>query len=367
MKLFIFRFGRRLGAYPRGVIRTQINSFIHMMGWAANRLDLRHKEKPRTQVSKKTRVDRKQSLKRTAIDLTIVAPHLTHICDITAEDVYRLLDVWIGRGVGVSFVKNNLGYLRTLLWFALLPSYDVEPSLAAIKAAIDAVVPTNALALMYMGLPTRRKYTDNKKAWELFRLDPVQVILDEVYPVDPTIGTVLLLCVVFGFRLKEGMLFDVMESLLPHGAGVRVLRGAKTGRKRDVKVKLGATERRVLALARIHRNAVTGTLVPGKGGLKDRDLMKFRRRIYRLMERLGLTQKARGVTIHGLRHSAACRWFKELTGVDAPIMGGPAIDAALDAEVRAIIAQRLGHCRLSVVSVYCGSPRTYRAGKALAA
>lgn len=64
--------------------------------------------------------------------------------------------------------------------------------------------------------------------------------------------------------------------------------------------------------------------------------------------------------MHGLRHQYAQRRFRELTGFDCPLAGGPARTALtnaqreIDQEARRVISRELGHERPQIVSVYVG-------------
>jgi site-specific recombinase XerD len=63
--------------------------------------------------------------------------------------------------------------------------------------------------------------------------------------------------------------------------------------------------------------------------------------------------------MHGLRHAYAQRIYKELTGWDAPINGGPKVaemtkeQKAIDHAARMVLTESLGHGRKSVVRNYC--------------
>ena len=64
--------------------------------------------------------------------------------------------------------------------------------------------------------------------------------------------------------------------------------------------------------------------------------------------------------LHGLRHAYAQRRYKELTGWDAPVNGGPALkiltpeQKEVDRHARTVLAEELGHGRRGIVANYCG-------------
>ncbi len=71
-------------------------------------------------------------------------------------------------------------------------------------------------------------------------------------------------------------------------------------------------------------------------------------------------QRAGLKNLHGLRHAYAQTRYKELTGWEAPINGGPSArqltpeQKRIDHEVRMILSTYLGHDRKSIISNYCG-------------
>jgi hypothetical protein len=72
------------------------------------------------------------------------------------------------------------------------------------------------------------------------------------------------------------------------------------------------------------------------------------------------THKAGLKNLHGLRHAYAQKRYKELTGWEVPINGGPASkeltpeQKAKDYQARIIISETLGHSREAIVKNYCG-------------
>ena len=64
--------------------------------------------------------------------------------------------------------------------------------------------------------------------------------------------------------------------------------------------------------------------------------------------------------LHGLRHAYAQTRYKELTGLEAPINGGPSkkqmnfLQKNKAQLARKIISNELGHSRIAVTKVYLG-------------
>ena len=65
--------------------------------------------------------------------------------------------------------------------------------------------------------------------------------------------------------------------------------------------------------------------------------------------------------MHGLRHHYAQHRYRDLTGQEPPVTGGPrrhelgADERQRDYQARRRIAAEMGHQRVAIVAVYCGS------------
>jgi Integrase len=64
--------------------------------------------------------------------------------------------------------------------------------------------------------------------------------------------------------------------------------------------------------------------------------------------------------LHGLRHAYAQQRYKEMTGFESPINGGPKYNELtleqkeIDHRARMILTEELGHSRKSIIKNYCG-------------
>jgi integrase len=87
-----------------------------------------------------------------------------------------------------------------------------------------------------------------------------------------------------------------------------------------------------------------------------RTLAQAERRLRYVMERHGITRAGLKVVPHGLRHQDAADAYRSMTGQPPPVAGGGAVDAALDAQARQVIAEHLGHGRPAIVNAYLGRP-----------
>ena len=88
----------------------------------------------------------------------------------------------------------------------------------------------------------------------------------------------------------------------------------------------------------------------------------MKNRMTYLVRKHGVSKKAMGVTMHGLRHQFACDLFRELTGLEPPVMRdtdvstyGEHADAVRSAVLE--VARQMGHERGEITFAYIGAPR----------
>jgi hypothetical protein len=144
------------------------------------------------------------------------------------------------------------------------------------------------------------------------------------------------------------MLFQ--PHLCDRGSHIAIERGAKGGRSRSVPV---AEPEQLALLARIRTFAPTNasTMIP-----PEFRLITYRKRIYDLARRLGLTRQ-NGLNLHGLRHEYAARRYADLTGHPGPLKSDARIEPEDDLTARLVISQDLGHTRKYIVGAYVGGRR----------
>jgi integrase len=86
---------------------------------------------------------------------------------------------------------------------------------------------------------------------------------------------------------------------------------------------------------------------------------QFKNRFYYICRKCGITRKNM-ITVHGLRHTYACRRYIALTSSDPPVLMNQAHrveDKNKDLKARRKVAEELGHGRVSVTSAYLGGRR----------
>lgn len=247
--------------------------------------------------------------------------------------------------LSAAYIQQQLSFLRALSDWIEKPglvrpaqSYGCDPALV-----------------------TRASNATRDRTWSAANVDVGQVVA-EVGQIDAVVRLQLELILAFGLRRKEAVMFcptlaEVPVFALPAGAGserylafVRVKRGTKGGRVRYTAIRNDYQRdvlRRALAAAP-HRGSHVGR--PGLSLKQSLD------RFSNVLHRCGVTQRALGVTAHGLRHEFASDLYYELTHVPPPIKGGmPSTDPAVMEHAYLEVAQQLGHGRARITGAYLGS------------
>lgn len=124
---------------------------------------------------------------------------------------------------------------------------------------------------------------------------------------------------------------------------------AKNGRARDIKMVDGGA---VL-------QSVRAEILQKKLDLTGTKIQQFRGKIDRALQKINATADKK-VTFHGLRHAYAQGRYTALTGLQAPVAGGP-LYASMSPQQQAlynaaagVISAELGHGRAEISKVYIG-------------
>jgi integrase len=86
---------------------------------------------------------------------------------------------------------------------------------------------------------------------------------------------------------------------------------------------------------------------------------QFKNRFYYVCRKHNI-KRASCLTVHGLRHTYACRRYIALTSSDPPVLRNQAHhveDKDKDLKARKRVAEELGHGRITISSTYLGSRR----------
>lgn len=177
-------------------------------------------------------------------------------------------------------------------------------------------------------------------------------IYQRAMAVDPRIACMLELCYEFGLRVREAWLFR--PHLAVRDGVICVYWGAKGGRKRELPFELSPSRVELMERAKSFAATPAESMIPRSISLK-----KWRSRWQRAMTKIGLTRTQLGVTPHALRHSAQCRYYKQVSAHEPAIRGGDLhkTDAHADRAARDLVADLAGHSRRSVSGAYLGGVR----------
>lgn len=237
------------------------------------------------------------------------------------KHITKLLDRWKADGCSDATLKNRVSHLR---WWTE-------------KIGKQSMIPrTNA----ELGIG-RRKYVTNKTK-------AVQLSDNELTGVkDDRVRLSLELQRAFGLRREESIKFQ--HSYATAGSDDQIKLKAtwcKGGRERVLPIR---TEYQRDVLRRVAELAGKGSLIP-----TDKTYIDQLKKYENYTNRAGLNK------LHGLRHEYAQKRYRELTGWESPVSGGPksreltAEMKAKDLAARLIISEELGHSREAITAVYLG-------------
>jgi integrase len=296
-------------------------------------------------VGAKTQHERRIVLERALRDLHGSEFELRRLANLRAKHIRIILTNWRARRLKPSTLATNVSHLRTLCrWLE-------KPELIRVIDSIIAAEPE---------LTRRRTATDRDRSEQGVGVDLTQILV-RAFLEDPRFGCQLTLIAAFGLRALESWLFR--PHLAEDSAGrVHILWGTKGGRPRVIPLPLTEEQRLVLDWARSFAATDAESMIP-----RGWKLQQWRRRFYRLCQRVDLTKRQSGVTPHSLRHGVLLDLYEQLTGTEAPARGGDLRDRdpAADEAARALVAAVAGHARTAVSSAYLGSAKLARSLKAL--
>jgi len=236
------------------------------------------------------------------------------------KHIGKVLERWKADGCSDATLKNRMAHLR---WWAE-------------KIGKTNLIPrTNA----ELGIGRRRYVTNETKA--------VQITDDVLSRVsDERVKLSLELQKAFGLRREESIKFQPSYAM-DNGDCIKLKASwCKGGRERVVPIR-NDFQRDVLR--RVAMFAGSGSLIPNGETYKEQ-----LKRYENVTSRVGLHK------LHGLRHAYAQQRYRELTGWESPVTGGPRAKQltpemkAADLAARLTISEELGHSREAITAVYLG-------------
>jgi site-specific recombinase XerC len=263
------------------------------------------------------RANRYTILMKFAADTVDSGYKLRHVQGLKQKHIEVAVQAWQKQGLTSGTIKNRLSALRFL----------------AEKINKANIVPSNDA----LNIPTRKSTPTVNRA--IHHADFCGIS-------NPHVLISLQLQRVFGLRREESI------KIRPHQADAGQLltlqpTWCKGNRGRNVPIQ---TDEQRYWLDQAKKLVARGdSLIPkGKRYIQQREVYD------KQVANAGIKNP------HGLRHAYAQRLYKELTGWEAPINGGPKIkeltleQKQMDHEARMIITEQLGHGRKNVVTNYLG-------------
>jgi integrase len=264
------------------------------------------------------------------------------------------------RNVGERHIKASVKYWRAE---GLAPA-TIQTYLSFLRGFTNWIgKPGLVRQPQYYGLQPeeyqRHEAAQRDKSWSAQGID-IDGLIGEICRFDPHVGAAMRLVRAMGLRRKEAVMFRPHLCVVPFEATglplhkrnadryARIKAGSKGGRERFVALD---TPERIAAVD--HAQAVV-TSSDGHMGHPSHSLQQALRRFNYVLEKFGVTQKALGVTAHGLRHEVLIEQFEVITGHPAPVRGGERLPPEIDAPARQEVAELAGHARKRASSAYLG-------------
>jgi hypothetical protein len=264
-----------------------------------------------------TQGDRKFMLYKFAEDLVKLGFKLRDIRGLKEKHIQAVIEFWKNKNLSAGTLKNRTAALRHLCIHINKPN----------------IIPSNEK----LGLGKRTYVTRTNRA--LLNPDFSKIS-------NPHIRISLELQRVFGLRREESLKIKPWQA--DKGTHICLQQSwCKGGRGREVPI-LTEEQRYWLNQAKNIVDQGQSLIPPKKSYIQQRYIYD------KQVLRAGLNN------LHGLRHAYAQKRYKELTGWDAPINGGPKsreltkYQKVIDYQARLMLSAILGHNRISIVSNYCG-------------
>ncbi len=267
-------------------------------------------------MSHATRVTRINRMHAMFTELHELGYRVKHVRGLKQKHVHCLVEQWKDNGISVGSMKNRLSDLRFLC--QQLKKYHV--------------VQSND----FYGIGKRDYTPKENKALH----SPDFSLIEDEY-----VRCSLELQRLFGLRAEECIKF--IPTVADRGDSVFLSKSwTKGGIERFIPIQ---TEEQRYWLDRATQVAQGGSLIP-----KDKTYIQQKGRYYRSAKKAGIHRP------HGLRHAYAQRRYKELTGWESPLNGGPKTSSLtqeqriVDRAARRLISIAMGHSRITVTKTYCG-------------
>ncbi len=265
-----------------------------------------------------TQGDRKDMLFRFAKDLVDLGYKLRNIDGLKEKHIIAVIEHWKNKKIAISTMKNRTAALRFLCDKIKKPT--IIPSNNRLDIGNRIYVPQTNRALHN---PDFSKISN------------------------PYIRISLELQRVFGLRREESLKIKPWQADMKGYLSLQPS-WCKGGRGREIPIQTEEQRYWLEQAKNIVEHKGQSLIPPKKSYIRHRQVYDKQ------------TSRAGLKNLHGLRHAYAQRRYKELTGWDAPINGGPtskqltAAQKQKDYQARMILTDSLGHSREQITVNYIG-------------
>lgn len=265
-----------------------------------------------------TQYDRRQILYTFAKELVGLGYRLCDIRGLKPKHIIAIVKHWQQNQLAISTIKNRMSVLRYLC--EKLNKVNIVPSNKELQIG-------------------NRKYVPQRN----------RAIFNPDFSVvkHPYVRVSIELQRVFGLRREESL--KIRPHMADRGDKLELLAPwCKGGRGRTVPIRT-EEQRYWLDQAKALAEKFEYSLIP-----RDKNYIQHRWVYDKQIRTAGFRN------LHGLRHAYAQQQYKELTGWEAPINGGPRFkeltpeQREIDHRARMILTEQLGHSRAQITNNYCG-------------
>jgi site-specific recombinase XerD len=265
-----------------------------------------------------THYERRHILNRFAADLVSIGYGLRNIDGLKQKHILAIVKFWQEKGLAIATIKNRMAALRRLC--EKINKKNLIPSNAQLNIGRRTYVPKRNRAIF-------------NPDFSMIRNKHVRVSLE--------------LQRVFGLRREECL--KIKPHLADKDNRLELLpTWYKGGRSRIIPIRTDE-QRYWLEQVKLVAGKFGDSLIP-----QEKNYIQHRYIYEKQVSRAGLKN------LHGLRHAYAQQRYKELTGWEAPINGGPKSreltpeQKEIDYQARMILSGELGHGREQITVNYCG-------------
>lgn len=260
------------------------------------------------EVSGDTSTKQSETMENLFDDLASLGMRLKDVRHLSRKHVVAAIKLWVRKGQAPATLQTKISAVRRFV--TLIGKPEIMPKGAAWSNILrDAGLDPKRFKRAYIAVES--------KSWLAAGVDPWSKI-EEVWTSSPVCGAALLLQLISGARVKESLSDSPM--LMDCETFLRLEKGTKGGRKRDVRLAVTEEEFAVARKALERIKIVASTLPRRILCLPGKDFKQMRQHFYYVLRKHGITMKGEGIIPHGLRHGFLQSRYNAVSGLPAPVL-----------------------------------------------